>query len=84
MSEKHTGFIVNTGGATCEDIKKLIRNVRWTVFEKTGVQLTPEIKFIGEFLQDKENKDICWFIYPTEKDFNNKLVRFTDIIQPNV
>ena len=48
VSEKHTGFIVNTGGATCEDIKKLIRNVRWTVFEKTGVQLTPEIKFIGE------------------------------------
>lgn len=41
-------------------------------------------KFIGEFLQDKENKDICWFIYPTEKDFNNKLVRFTDIISPSI
>ena len=41
-------------------------------------------KFLGEFLQDKENKDVCWFIYPTEKDFNNKLVRFTDIIQPSI
>ncbi len=41
-------------------------------------------KFIGEFLQDKENKDICWFIYPTEKDFSNKLVRFTDIISPSI
>ena len=41
-------------------------------------------KFIGEFLQDKETKDVCWFIYPTEKDFNSKLVRFTDIIQPSI
>ena len=41
-------------------------------------------KFLGEFLQDKETKDVCWFIYPTEKDFNNKLVRFTDVIQPSI
>lgn len=41
-------------------------------------------KFIGEFLQDKETKDVCWFIYPTEKEFNKKLVRFTDIIQPSI
>lgn len=41
-------------------------------------------KFIGEFLEDKETKDVCWFIYPTEKEFNKKLVRFTDVIQPSI
>ncbi len=48
ISEKHTGFAVNTGGATCEDVKKLLENVKNIVFEKTGVYLEPEIKFIGE------------------------------------
>ena len=48
ISEKHTGFAVNVGGATCGDVKKLLENVRNIVFEKTGVYLEPEIKFIGE------------------------------------
>ena len=37
-------------------------------------------KFIGEFLQDKETKEICWFIYPYEKDFQDGIVVFTDVI----
>lgn len=41
-------------------------------------------KFIGEFLQDKETKDICWFIYPYEKDLDEKLVKFTDVIKPSI
>lgn len=41
-------------------------------------------KFIGEFLQDKETKDICWFIYPREKDLDEKLVKFTDVIKPSI
>ena len=48
ISEKHTGFAVNLGGATCADVKKLLDNVKDIVFEKTGVKLEPEIKFVGE------------------------------------
>ncbi len=43
VSEKHAGFVVNTGGATSHDVYDLLRQVRNTVYEKTGVQLEPEI-----------------------------------------
>ena len=46
VSEKHAGFIVNTGGATEADITKLIRRVQLAVQEKTGILLEPEIKRI--------------------------------------
>lgn len=46
VSEKHAGFIINRGGATCADIKELIRQVQETVLEKTGVRLEPEVKLV--------------------------------------
>ncbi len=49
VSEKHTNFIVNKGRASAADIRSLIRLVQVTVLEKTGVQLEPEVKFIGDF-----------------------------------
>ncbi len=47
VSEKHAGFVVNTGGATSGDILALIRLVRDTVLEKTGVLLEPEVRMLG-------------------------------------
>lgn len=49
VSEKHAGFIVNAGGATCADVLSLIETVRGRVFEKTGVMLEQEIRLAGEF-----------------------------------
>ncbi len=49
VSEKHAGFIVNNGGATAADVRKLIEYVQNIVLEKTGIALTPEIRFVGEF-----------------------------------
>lgn len=46
VSEKHAGFIVNTGNATCSDVKRLIEICRKRVKEKFGVNLETEIKFI--------------------------------------
>ena len=46
MSEKHAGFLINRGGATCADIKELIRQVQEAVLEKTGVRLEPEVKIV--------------------------------------
>ncbi len=44
VSEKHAGFIVNAGGATCADVLALMREVRRRVYEREGVLLEPEIK----------------------------------------
>lgn len=47
VSEKHAGFIVNTGGATCADVLALIEIIQKTVLERTGVALECEVKTIG-------------------------------------
>ena len=43
VSELHAGFIINTGDATADDVKKLVRHIQDTVFEKFGVELECEI-----------------------------------------
>lgn len=43
VSEKHAGFIVNLGGATTDDVLRLIETVRSEVFKQTGVLLEPEV-----------------------------------------
>ncbi|MBQ6679212.1 MAG: UDP-N-acetylmuramate dehydrogenase [Lachnospiraceae bacterium] len=49
VSEKHAGFIINLKNATSADICCLIRKVQEEVRKKTGVQLEPEVLFLGEF-----------------------------------
>lgn len=49
VSEKHCGFVINAGGATARDVRTLMDNVRDIVYEKYGVTLEPEVKFLGEF-----------------------------------
>ena len=48
VSMKHAGFIVNTGGATCQDVSDLIRLIQQTVFQETGVTLERELKYWSE------------------------------------
>lgn len=48
VSEKHGGFIVNTGGATCRDVLALMELIQDTVRQETGVELEPEVRVIGE------------------------------------
>ncbi len=49
VSQKHSGFIINAGGATAKDVCDLIGYVKETVLQKFGVELEPEVKFTGEF-----------------------------------
>ena len=49
VSEKHCGFVVNTGEATAKDVRDLIREVSQQVKRKFGVELEPEVKMLGEF-----------------------------------
>ena len=47
VSEKHTGFVVNAGGATAEDVRSLIADVQERVWETAGVRLEPEVRMWG-------------------------------------
>ena len=44
VSEKHCGFVVNTGGATAADVLQVIEDVRAAVRETAGVELEPEVR----------------------------------------
>ena len=48
ISERHCNFFVNNGNAKSTDIEKLIKKVKKTVYDKTGVNLELEIKIIGD------------------------------------
>ncbi len=47
VSEKHAGFIINTGTAASKDIIELIDYCIQTVYNKYGVKLQPEVRIIG-------------------------------------
>lgn len=47
FSEKHANFLINYGGASAEDLKKLVNFARERVFLKTSIFLELEIKTIG-------------------------------------
>jgi UDP-N-acetylmuramate dehydrogenase len=49
VSMKHAGFLVNRGGATARDMRALISLVQARVFDRYGVQLEPEIRFVGGY-----------------------------------
>ena len=46
VSEKHAGFVINTGNATCADVTELIRQVQERVLAEKGVRLEPEVRIV--------------------------------------
>ena len=48
VSEKHSGFLINIGGATAQDILDLIAFCQKEVKDKFGVTLETEVKIVGE------------------------------------
>ncbi len=49
VSKKHSGFIVNTGNATCKDVLSLIDRIKGRIREETGIEMECEVKIVGEF-----------------------------------
>lgn len=47
VSTKHSGFVVNAGGATASDIRQLIADVQDKVEASSGVRLEPEVRMWG-------------------------------------
>jgi UDP-N-acetylmuramate dehydrogenase len=52
MSEMHSNFLINAGGATAADLENLGENVRKKVFQSSGITLEWEIMRVGEYPQD--------------------------------
>ena len=48
VSTKHANFIVNRGGATASDMEALVEAVRQRVLLRTGVDLVPEVRIVGD------------------------------------
>lgn len=52
VSEKHAGFVINAGHASARDVLALIQEIQRQVYEHHGVELEPEVRMIGEDIQD--------------------------------
>jgi len=48
VSEKHAGFVINTGNATAQDVLAVIEGVQKKVKQDHGVSLVPEIRIVGD------------------------------------
>lgn len=49
ISDKHCGFVINTGEATAADVMELVRQIQEKVYRDTGITLELEIRRLGEF-----------------------------------
>jgi UDP-N-acetylmuramate dehydrogenase len=49
VSDKHCGFVINAGDASAADIMDVISETRHRVRERFGVELEPEVVFLGNF-----------------------------------
>jgi UDP-N-acetylmuramate dehydrogenase len=49
VSEKHANFIVNTGDASADDVRALMKLCQTEVEGRFGVRLTPEVELVGEW-----------------------------------
>jgi len=50
VSQKHSGFVINNGGATFSDVMAVITHIKETVFKQFNIELEPEIKIISRNL----------------------------------
>ena len=48
VSEKHAGFVVNNGGASCADVLELMDKVKEIVLREKGIELCPEVRIIRD------------------------------------
>ena len=47
VSEKHAGFVVNLGDATCADVLAVIAHAQDVVRKRFSVELEPEVRIVG-------------------------------------
>ena len=70
VSEKHSGFVVNKGGATSHDVYDLMMHIRKTVYEHSSIVLEPEMIMLPPdyALEDNGPQIPLHFVYGTETE----------------
>ncbi len=58
ISERHANFIVNLGGARAEEVRKLMEMAGDMVKKRCGVQLEPEVQFLGEWKHHRAERKV--------------------------
>lgn len=53
VAEKHCGFVINRDAASAKDVVRLMNDVKAKVKEQFGVELEPEVQFLGEFKNEE-------------------------------
>lgn len=48
VSEKHAGFVINLGNATCSDVLSLIAKVKEEIYKKHGIEIECEVEYLGK------------------------------------
>lgn len=79
---KHAEML-NTGAWQTEPQPHLPKSIKeYQSIFKVGF-LYKSFKFIGEYMQDKFNNSLIWFIYPYNGEFKDDLIVFSDVIKPS-
>jgi len=52
VSEKHAGFVINTGGATSRDVLELVGVIREKIHEREGIMIEREVRYLGYDAED--------------------------------
>lgn len=77
---KHAEML-NTGAWQTEPQPHLPNSIKeYECLFKVGF-LYKSFKFIGEYLLDRKNQTLVWFIFPYDKEFKKDLVVFSDVIK---
>ena len=53
VSDRHANFFVAEPGATAQEVYDLVKEVQRIVEEETGLTLEPELRFVGDFGEDR-------------------------------
>lgn len=56
VSGRHANVIVNTGGATADDVRELMARMRGAVRERLGVDLVPEVEDLGRRVTNRKDR----------------------------
>jgi len=59
VSEQHANFIVNTGGASAVEVRRLMTQIQQAVWQKNRLWLEPEVRLVGEWEEEEMQNAKC-------------------------
>jgi UDP-N-acetylmuramate dehydrogenase len=59
VSEQHANFIVNAGGASAVEVRRLMTQIQQAVWQKNRLWLEPEVRLVGEWEEEEMQNAKC-------------------------